>query len=85
VDGSGQTPDGQTFQDIEGFRKILLANKAQIARNLVERLMVYSTGGDIQFSDRQDVEAIVSEGAAKDYGLRTLIHAVVDSRAFNEK
>ena len=35
------------------LKKILLGDETQIARNLVEQLMIFATGAPIGFSDRQ--------------------------------
>jgi len=85
VEKGGQTHDGREFADIEGYKKLLLADKDQLARNLVEKLLTYSTGAEIQFADREVVEQIVATLRTKHYGFRTLIHEVVQSRAFRNK
>lgn len=85
VDASGVAPSGEAFQDIHEFRAILLAQKEQLARNVVGRLLVYATGAGIQFSDRPVIEEILERSRDSDYGLRTLIHAVVQSATFQSK
>lgn len=82
VEMGGQTPDGQAFKDITDYKRLLLEDKDQLARNLVRKMIVYSTGADIQFADREVVEQIVEKLRTKNYGFRTLIHEVVQSRAF---
>jgi hypothetical protein len=85
VEQGGQTPDGQAFKDIDDFKKILLADKDQLARSLTQKLLIYSTGAEIQFADREVVEQIVARIRAKNYGFRTLLHEVVQSRIFLNK
>ena len=85
VDASGKAPDGKEFDDIREFRKILLAQKEQLARNVARRLLVYATGAGIQFADRPVVEEILERSRESDYGLRTLIHEVVQSATFQSK
>lgn len=85
VDASGQAPDGTEFRDINGFRRILLARKEQLARNVARRLLVYSTGAGIQFADRSVVEDILARCRESDYGVRTMIHEVVRSPTFQSK
>ena len=60
VEKGGVTPDGRTFNDIDEYKKLLLADKDQLARSLTEKLLVYATGADIQFADREVVEQIVA-------------------------
>jgi mono/diheme cytochrome c family protein len=85
VETGGQTHDGKAFANVDEYKKILLADKDQIARNLTEKMIVYATGADIQFADREVVERIVAALRARNYGFRTLVHEVVQSRAFVNK
>ena len=85
VEQGGQTADGRAFHNVEDYKKILLQDKDQVARNLTQKLLIYSTGADIQFADRQVVEQIVTDLRSKNYGFRTLIHDVVQSRVFLNK
>jgi hypothetical protein len=85
VEKGGTTPDGRPFRDIDEYKKLLLADKDQLARNLAEKLLVYATGADIQFSDREVVEQLVAKCRERMYGFRTLIHEVVQGRVFLHK
>ncbi len=85
VEKGDRTPGGRAFADIEDYKKILLEDKDQLARNFTQKLMVYATGADIQFADREVVEQIVAKVGAKNYGFRSLIHEVVGSRVFLNK
>ena len=82
VDCSGQTGDGFTFTDIRDFKQHLMKSKQQLARNLVSLLITFATGAEIQFADRQEVEAILDRNETENYPLRRLIHEVVSSRMF---
>ena len=71
---------------LESYPDTLLANyKDQIARNLTEKLMLYATGAEVQFADREVVEQIVEKLKTSNYGFRTLIHEVVQCRVFLNK
>jgi hypothetical protein len=85
VESGGETPNGHTFKNIDDYKQLLLADKDQLARNLTQKLLVYSTGADMQFADRELVEQIVARLATKNYGFRTLVHEIVQSRAFLNK
>jgi len=85
VDASGELPDGRKFQDIREYKRLLLEDEPQLARNLVEKLTTFATGAPVQFADRRDVEAIVASLKDKKYGLRSLVHEVVASRMFMSK
>jgi hypothetical protein len=77
--------DGRTFEDIDGFKRLMLANEEQLARALAEQLVAHLTGARMQFADRLVVAALVKESRASGYGVRSLIHGVIQSRLFLEK
>jgi hypothetical protein len=85
VDPTGEMADGRKFQTIDELRQLLLKDKDQIARGLAQRLVTYATGGAPETADRPEIEAIVARLREKNYGLRSLVHEVVQSRMFREK
>lgn len=85
VDCSGETSDGKPFTDIREFKRLMLAEKDQIVRNLASRLVTYSTGAGVSFADRAAIEQIVSNVRSQGDGLRTMIHEVVASELFRSK
>jgi hypothetical protein len=85
VDAGFTMENGDAFHNVDEFRSLLLKDKELIARALASKLLIYSTGAGIQFSDRQVVDDIVSRLRAKNYGLREMIHQVVQSRVFLNK
>jgi hypothetical protein len=84
IDCSGEL-NGAAFADIAGLRALLLADEVQIARNLARRLLTYATGAGISFADRAAIETLLGATQSKQYGLRSLIHAVVESDQFRAK
>jgi len=85
VEKGGETPAGKPFKDIDDYKQVLLADKDQLARNLAQKLIIYGTGAEIQFADREVVEQLVAKSREKNYAFRTLIHEVVQSRVFLNK
>ncbi|MBL8798683.1 MAG: DUF1592 domain-containing protein [Planctomycetia bacterium] len=85
VDASGATAEGQPYQDIVEFKKLLLASEEQIARNLLERLIHYATGAPVTFTDRAQVERMLKASAKDRHGVRTLIQQVVTNPIFTRK
>lgn len=85
VDPSGELADGRAFSDIHAFKEILLADERQLARSLTERLVVFATGAGVSFADRLDVEAILDRTRDNDFGVRDLIHGIVQSDLFRKK
>ncbi len=82
VEADSVLPDGRAFKDIDELKKLLLGDTNQVARCLTEKLLVYATGRAPRFSDRAVVEDIVARIQTRGYGLRSLIHEVVQSRTF---
>lgn len=85
VDPSGKMPDGQEFQDVRQLKEILLEDETPIARNLIKQLMTFATGAPIGFSDRQEVENILSRTRPSDFGVRSIVHEIVQSELFRHK
>ena len=85
VDPSNETAQGRAFADVRDFKKILLEDEQQIARNLAKQLAVYATGAPVRFSDREKIEAILAKAKPGDYGVRSILHALVQSDLFLNK
>jgi len=85
VDASGTTAKGGAFADVIGFKKLLLEDEEAIARNLIEQFLVYATGAPVRFSDRREVTAILEKTRASEYGVRSIIHEIVQSPLFLRK
>ena len=86
VDPSGVTPAGDTFAGIEEYKRLMLRHDVeQVARNLSAQLLVYATGAEIEFADRDAVEGIVARLRDDGYPIRTLIHEVVRSDLFGSR
>jgi mono/diheme cytochrome c family protein len=85
VDASYQMPDGQDFKDIDGFKSLVTQNPHKLAANVAEKMIVFGTGAAISFADRQALEEIVEQAADQDYGLRSILHAVIAHEIFLSK
>ncbi|GAB5562447.1 MAG: DUF1592 domain-containing protein [Synoicihabitans sp.] len=85
VDASYAMADGREFQDIDGFKTITLERPDYIATNVLKQVLTYATGAEIEFGDRREIAAMVTELEASNYGFRSLIHAAVQSDIFLSK
>ena len=85
VDDSGKMAEGDSFKDILDFKQLLLRDEETIARNLTEQLLVYATGAPVRFADREEVAAILEKSRTSQFGVRTLIHEIVQSPLFLHK
>jgi hypothetical protein len=85
VDCSGQLPDGRAFKDVNALRDILAADPERLARAFAGELAIYATGAELTFADRSVIEAILEKSKSSHYGVRSLIHEVVQSELFRRK
>jgi hypothetical protein len=85
VDSASVLADGAALQDIDALKEWLLRDKDQLARALTTKLLTYATGGAVAQADQPEIEAIVARVRARGYGLRTLVHEIVQSRLFQTK
>ena len=84
VDASGETDEGVAFSDFMEFKAHLAARPEVMATTLAEKLLSYSLGRGIGFSDRPVLEEIVEGTKKQNYGFRSLIHAIVQSEPFTK-
>jgi hypothetical protein len=85
VDCTGTTPDGKDFADVRELRAMLAENPAQLARGVVRHLLTYATGEPATPIDQPAIDAIVRDAARDNYGLRSLLHGVIQSEVFRWK
>ncbi len=85
VDASGELPDGRKFSGIQDFKNLLMEKSDLVLSSLTNKLVIYSTGAGIAYCDRPAVEAIAEKVKQEGGGLRTLVHAVIESPIFQSK
>jgi hypothetical protein len=85
IDASDTLSDGRSFQNIDELKQLLLADKDLLARAFAARLLVYATGGAVQPDDEPEIARVVDGVRAKNYGVRSLVHEIVQSPLFQEK
>lgn len=85
VDAAGELPDGREFASFAELQKLLVADQDRVARCIIEKLLVFATGRPMGFSDRAELDRILTASKAKDHGMRDLLHAVVQSEIFRSK
>jgi hypothetical protein len=85
VEPADVLPGGAKFANIDEFKQLLLKDRDQLARALAEKLLTYGTGGAPAKSDRAEIDVIVAKVRDKNYGFRTLVHEIVQSKVFQHK
>ena len=85
VDATCELPNGKKFAGYREFRDDLASQPDTLAKSLVTKLLTFATGREMGFSDRAEIRRIVDEAKSKGYGVRDLIHLVVQSEIFRRK
>lgn len=85
VDSSGLTLDGKKFRGIFEWQSIQANKPEQLARAFAEQLIAYSTGAKARFSDRPELQKIVTAAKENNYGVRSIIAEVAVSDMFLNK
>lgn len=85
VDPSDVMPTGEKFQNVDEFKQILLKQKDQFTRSLATKLVTYATGGAPLSVNDAEIDAIVNRVREQEYGMRNLVHEVVQSSLFRVK
>ncbi|QDV36214.1 DUF1592 domain-containing protein [Tautonia plasticadhaerens] len=85
VDSAGTLPDGRPFRDVREFKALLVEDERPIARNLARQLTIFATGAPVRFSDREEIERILDAAEPGRYGVRSIVHAIVQSDLFRNK
>jgi hypothetical protein len=85
VDASGQMATGESFRDVAEFKRLLLKDRRQIARNMAKQLVTYATGAPPGFADRAEIERILDAAEKDGSGVRSLIYRVIESKLFTSK
>ncbi len=85
VDPTGELPNGEKFDDVRQLKACLVKDDQQLARNLVQQLTVYATGAPIRYSDRPEIEKILAKTKESGYGVKDIIHELIQSDLFLNK
>lgn len=82
VDVSGGLYDGSKFEGIAGLEEALLSRPELFATTFTEKLLTYSLGRGVEFTDAPAVRAIVRNSAPGGYRFSSYILGVVGSPGF---
>jgi hypothetical protein len=85
VDASGELPDGREFADAKAFKHLLLDDTDKFAAAFTEKLATFALRRVPTFSDRADLQRIVTQSKTDDYRLAALIETFVTSDLFQKR
>lgn len=85
IDPTGKLITGETFQDAEQLRKLLVGNKKHdFIRCLVENLLIYSLGRGLDYPDKLYVKQISKIAEESEYRFQDIVVAVAESIPFQK-
>ncbi|MCA9220574.1 MAG: DUF1592 domain-containing protein [Planctomycetales bacterium] len=85
VESAAKLIDGRAFDGFVQFRQRLLDEPDTVTRAIAEKLLIYGCGRPVTPADRHSVNSVVNSASKHDLGLRSMIHAVVESEMFQRE
>jgi len=85
IDASGKLPEGQTLDGPAGLKKVLLEQKNEFTRCLVDKMMTYALGRGLGRTDKCTVKDVVEATEKNDYKISSVILGIVKSDAFQKR
>jgi hypothetical protein len=82
IDAAGELPGNKHFSTPKELKVIIAARKAELARNLTEKLMAYALCRQLEGYDEIVVDGLMKTIAKEDYRMQTLITEVITSYPF---
>jgi hypothetical protein len=84
--GNGEKSPGRKFKDLQEYKQALLAEKDHFLHGFTEKMLTYALGRPISRSvDQETIAGIIQKMAAEEYGMQSLVQAIVASEAFRMK
>ena len=86
IDATGMMPDRKrSFNGHEELKNYLLEDKDEMAKGFLRSFLTYSLGRRVGFADGEFVDQMQADWKKKEYGMRSLIHTIVQSKEFKNK
>ncbi|MCA9055781.1 MAG: DUF1592 domain-containing protein, partial [Planctomycetaceae bacterium] len=85
IDASAKLPSGEEFTGPAGLRHVLLARKRDFTRQVSRKLLGYALGRSLEDADDCTIERLTDTVEDRNYRVRTLIHAIVQSTPFRHR
>mgnify|MGYP001812521021 CR=1 FL=1 len=85
IDSAGELPNGEGFSTPAELKSLLAGRKADLARNLTERLMAHALGRQLEGYDEIVIDRLMQKIAGDDYRVRTIITEVITSYLYTHR
>ena len=82
VDASGELPNGETFEDVQGLKAALMKKERTVAGSVFEGLLCYALGRDVSFTDKPLAEMALDDLEADHFPVQDMVKQVVLSQPF---
>lgn len=83
VDPSGVLPSGEIYTNFAEYKQLLLRTRSQyFVRHMVETMLSFSTGRQMEQVDQVEVDRITQRVIASEYSINTMIDEVFTSEIF---
>jgi hypothetical protein len=82
VNAADRLSNGQSFESIVELKRLLAKDERSLAIAFVDQLLVFATGATANLADREVIESIVDSTQEQQYGIRSLVHAAIQSPLF---
>jgi hypothetical protein len=86
IDASGELNGERRFEDASGLKRLLVSTAhRKFTRQLIENLLTYALGRNLEVADYCRVETIRQQLASDDYRIQNIVFGIVESRAFQKR
>jgi hypothetical protein len=82
IDASGTLPSGESFEDHQELKQILLQRREAFVQGLAEKLLIFALGRGLERYDRPALAAISNRLTSADYRFSELVLGIVHSLPF---
>jgi hypothetical protein len=82
IDPSGIFADGTPMNGVTDLRNVLMKYSDQFARTVIEKLLVYAVGRDVNHYDMPALRSIVKSAARDDYRFSSIVLNIINSDLF---
>ena len=85
VESADELLNGGHFQSIQEYKKLLVQNRDELAKAFARKLLSYATGANTTLADRESLDAVIDSTKQNNFGVRSIVHAIVDTPTFRMK
>jgi len=85
VDTKATLVSGVKFEGLNELQKLLNSRKHMLARNMVESLLAYGMGRNVEFSDKEQIDKLMEVVTTSEFKMEEMIFHVTNSRPFRTK